>query len=332
MDLLTQGLLGGALAQTMANKQEVRHATLIGFLSGLLADADVLIQSSTDPLLTLEFHRHFTHSIFFIPIGALIASGLLWFFYRDRLPFKRLYMFSILGYSLSGFIDACTSYGTYLLWPLSDERVAFNIISIIDPVFTLVLLIGFLLTFINYQKYTVRIALAFCALYLVFGFFQYHRAENIALELADTRKHTIEKLVVKPTLGNLILWRSTYISGEEIYIDAIRTGIFSDNRVYKGASVPLFSMTRDMPELSITNPVYRDILRFSMLSDGFLALHPGDKSVVGDLRYSMLPTSNTPLWGLRINVRSQDKPVHFEFFRHNDADSRRRFMNMLYGN
>lgn len=64
MDLLTQGLLGAALAQAGSKQQETRVATGVGFFAGLIADADILIQSDQDPLLTVEFHRHFTHSIF----------------------------------------------------------------------------------------------------------------------------------------------------------------------------------------------------------------------------------------------------------------------------
>lgn len=67
MDLFTQGLLGATMAQTGAQKTEIRLATGIGFIAGLAADADILIQSEQDPLLNLEFHRHFTHSLFLYP-------------------------------------------------------------------------------------------------------------------------------------------------------------------------------------------------------------------------------------------------------------------------
>ena len=82
MDIVTQSILGAAAAQSVAKKEHVRLATLIGLVSGVIADADVFIRSSSDPLLVLEFHRHFTHSIFFIPIGALVAFCILWPFLR----------------------------------------------------------------------------------------------------------------------------------------------------------------------------------------------------------------------------------------------------------
>ena len=73
MDVITQGLLGGVVAQSVADRNEKKRATLIGVFSGLLADADILIRSSDDPLLNIEFHRHFTHSLFFVPFGAAVS-------------------------------------------------------------------------------------------------------------------------------------------------------------------------------------------------------------------------------------------------------------------
>lgn len=63
MDSVTQGLFGAVMAQAGAKPAEIKQATVIGFIAPLLADADVLIRSSTDALLTLQYHRHFTHSL-----------------------------------------------------------------------------------------------------------------------------------------------------------------------------------------------------------------------------------------------------------------------------
>ena len=89
MDLLTQGLLGGAVAQAGAPPHETRAATAVGLLAGLLPDADTLIRSPNDPLLFLDFHRHFTHSLVFIPVVALIAALLAWPVLKRRVAFRR---------------------------------------------------------------------------------------------------------------------------------------------------------------------------------------------------------------------------------------------------
>ena len=243
MDILTQGLLGAALAQSVAKPNEARLATAVGFLSGLLADADALIRSSHDPLLTLEYHRHFTHSIFFVPIGGLIAALLLWPFFRHRLRFGRLYVFALLGYSLSGFLDACTSYGTHLLWPLSDTRIAWSIISIVDPVFTLTLLAAAAYALLKRTPRAAQVGLGLAGVYLLVGWVQLQRAETFARELAEARGHSIERLVVKPTLGNLVLWRSIYQNADTFHIDAVRVGMASE-RVYAGGRPVASCLTR----------------------------------------------------------------------------------------
>ena len=137
MDPLSQGTVGAAFAQSIANKNNIFKIGFIGFLAGLTPDLDVLIQSSTDPILSLEYHRQFTHSLFFIPFGSLIFALLIFPLFRSSLNLKTVYFASLLGYATHGLLDACTSYGTQLFWPFSNERISWNNISIVDPLFTI---------------------------------------------------------------------------------------------------------------------------------------------------------------------------------------------------
>ena len=136
MDPISQGTVGAAFAQSSANKTNIAKISVVGFLAGLAPDLDVLIRSSTDPVLFLEYHRQFTHSLFFIPFGALIVSALIFPLVRKSLSFKITYVASFLGYATHGLLDACTSYGTLLFWPFSNERITWNNISIVDPLLT----------------------------------------------------------------------------------------------------------------------------------------------------------------------------------------------------
>ena len=55
MDPLTQGLLGATAAQNINRQQRCAGAAaVLGFLSGMAADLDVLIRSQSDALLFLE--------------------------------------------------------------------------------------------------------------------------------------------------------------------------------------------------------------------------------------------------------------------------------------
>lgn len=82
MDPVSQGLVGAVLPQSHSNKREIRKATIIGLVSGMMADLDVLIRSTTEPLIFIDYHRQFTHSIIFIPIGRFISALIFWLLFK----------------------------------------------------------------------------------------------------------------------------------------------------------------------------------------------------------------------------------------------------------
>ncbi|AKH39547.1 MULTISPECIES: metal-dependent hydrolase [Nitrosomonas] len=331
MDLLTQGLLGASLAQSGTRQNETRLATGVGFFAGLLADADILIQSVNDPLLTVEFHRHFTHSIFFVPFGSLIAALILWPFLRKRLFFSRLYLFCFLGYSLSGVLDALTSYGTHLFWPVSEERVALNIVSVIDPIFTLILLIAVIFAYKRKAIMVAKIGLIIAAFYLVLGWVQLQRAEAAAADLVASRGHVAEQLMVKPTLANLILWRSIYETEGKFYVDAIRVSPFSQSRIYPGESIKKFTIDQFLNQLPEESTLAKDIARFTIFSAGFVAIQPDHPELLIDVRYSNLPTTIAPLWGIEMNLQDPDQHAVYRLFRDTSKETRQKFLAYLTG-
>jgi inner membrane protein len=327
MDIVTQAVLGATVAQSAAKKEHVRLATFIGLIAGVIADADVLIRSSSDPLLSLEFHRHFTHSIFFIPIGAGIAFLLLWPFLRNKLSAAYLYLYCFMGYLLSGFIDACTSYGTYLLWPLIDARISWHIISIIDPVFTITLIAAIMIGYKKLSSSFSRIGLVLAGFYLLFTFSQMNRAEESIIELAEQRGHTIEKIIVKPTIGNSLLWRSVYLSNSVIYVDAIRAGL--SKRIYQGESIKQFNMKEVFPNIDSNSTLANDIQRFTHFSDSYVSQYPGRPEILGDVRYSMNPISVIPLWGIEMNTNDTNQHVKFNNYRDTSKQVKLQFIDML---
>lgn len=330
MDIITQGLLGAAVAQACAKPDEVRVASIVGFCAPLLADADTLIRSAEDPLLFLENHRHFTHALSFIPVGALIASLLLWPFLRKRLGFKRIYLYGLLGYATAGLLDACTSYGTHLLWPFSDARIAWSIISIFDPLFSLALIVAVVIGAVKLEPQATRVGVLFAAAYLLLGTMQHERAKSHASVQAQERGHVVERLIVKPTMGNLLLWRSVYESDGMYYVDAVRVGLPNHGKIYQGDMVQVFDINRDLPQITDQMVVYRDIQRFEVFSDGFLAWHPAHPNVLGDIRYAMLPTSIHPLWGIALNLEAPNEHVTFDTYRTMSDTEVKAFFGMLF--
>lgn len=329
MDPLSHVLLGAATGQAIG-RGRWRIAALAGAAGALLPDADVLIASGSDPLLALEYHRQFTHSIVAAPVGALIVAALLWLLLRRRAEPAHLYWPALAGYVSALLLDACTSYGTQLLWPFTDARFAASIVAVIDPVVTLVLLVGVLLAFRAGAASPARAAVGLVVVYLGVGWIQRERAEALVAGAAAQRKHVITQHEVKPTLGNLLLWRSVYLHGNDYFIDAARVG-FSRSVLYTGNSVRRIQPMDLVPPLNMNSVHAADLVRFARVSEGFLARHPTMPEVIGDVRYSMLPNSTEPLWGIEIHAEREHEHVGFRTFRDFTKEDRQRFFAMLRG-
>jgi len=330
MDLVTQGIAGAAMASAAAPAQEHRRAALIGLGAGLLPDADALTRSAEDPLLVLEYHRYITHALLMVPVMALAAATVFWLGARGlpidrRLSFGRVYRYALLGTSLAGLLDACTSYGTHLWWPFTDTPVAWSIISILDPVFTLLLAVPLGIGLVRRRRRVARWGLALAAAYLLLGWGQHQRAEAMAEQLARERGLPVERLIVKPTIANLVLWRALTVTHERVYTDAVRAGVGS-SRTYPGTSAPLF----DPDSMEAPPAVQRDVHRFVRFADGVVVRHPERPEVIGDARFSMLPTTLTPLWGLAVDTTA-DPPIRRVTDRSLSPEERRQFLAMLRG-
>ncbi len=330
MDPVTHGLVGATSAQLFSDKDTFRTASFIGFIAALAPDLDVFLGSASNPLLTLELHRQFTHSFIFIPFGALIVSLILWLFVKKRISFKHTYLFSLLGYSTAGLMDYITSYGVYLFWPFLDERYALNIVSVFDPLLSIGLLITASIALYKKKKvYSYGLA-GWLFLYLCFAGIQKSRVENIATDLLLAENDSNTQFIIKPTIGNQILWSVRFVDDGEICSSGIRAGLFSTPIIYEGECAALVDWNSTYKPFKST-VMYKDIERFSELSDGLLVRHPIHPNVLGDARYSMLPTTTSPLWGITIDTAKTDQHVTFDSYRDASQEIRTKFLDMILG-
>lgn len=330
MDLLTQGLVGSAVAQSFCEPKNQHRAALCGAIAGLAPDLDALISSSADPLLNLDYHRHFSHALAFIPLGASIVALLIWFLSRRRLPFRETWISCFLGYSTHGLLDACTSYGTHFLWPFSLEKVSWNLVSIIDPFFSLPLLILIILGVWRRRIWAPRAAVLFCLSYLFFAASQHRMAEIAQTKLISMRDHVATKHIVKPSIGNIFLHRSVYLHNGVYYVDAIHVFPGLSTKIYAGGEVEALNTKEVFPQLKENTRQAKDVSRFNKFSDGYLCQHPELDEVIGDIRFAMLPTSVSPLWGIKIDPDNPDQSpelVKYRQIEQGDLDS---FFRMLF--
>lgn len=330
MDPITQGAIGAALPASLPGRRQTRIAAAVGFLAGMAADLDVLIRSSTDSLLFLEYHRQFTHSLVFIPVGGLLAAAAVFLCFRRWLTigFERLWLFTTLGYGTHGLLDAATSYGTLLLWPFSDHRFSFSIISIIDPLFTLPVLLLLAVGAVRRSPRWPQVALVWAACYLAVGAYQHQAADALAHRLARERGHAPVRLEVKPTFANLVVWRSVYEAGDRFYVDALRPGFAT--AVFEGTSIEKLNVPTAFPWLDPESQQARDVARFARFSDGFVAKGADGGERIIDVRYAFVPTEIAPLWSIRLDPAAPPTAhVRFETHRNDAANNLRALMEMV---
>lgn len=330
MDPFSQAFLGSWAAMKIAAKKEnLGKAAICGTIGGLLPDIDIFIRSISNPLLAIEYHRHFTHSLFFIPFGGFIAAilcvVLFWLLSlltkksrtsentKKSLHFFTIYIFTSLGYATHGLLDAMTSYGTHLAWPFSNHRTSWSIISIIDLAFTLPMIIAVIISTWRRSKIPLYIFSLYGTLYLGFGFIQKQRVTDAMYELAASRGHYIEHQEVKPTFGNNILWRTIYKSGNIIYIDAIRSNIWGDIKLYLGEKALAVEPSQDFLTLPKNSILYQDIKKFDFFSNNLLVKKPEFPNIIIDARYSPIAYGTTPMWGIKYDISKPDS--HAEFIR-----------------
>ena len=164
MDSITQALLGATIAKAGFRKRLGRKAVAFGAFLGAAPDLDVFTRLAGE-WASLVHHRGVTHSLLVLPLLAPLMGGLgarWWGKKSDRLVWMHLAFWALLSHP---FLDVFTTYGTQLLAPFSDRRFAADGIAIIDPIYSLPLLVAVVVN----RRWVAWIALLFTTAYLATG-------------------------------------------------------------------------------------------------------------------------------------------------------------------
>jgi inner membrane protein len=330
VDPVSQASLG-ALAAQVSNPRRFVAASWAGAAAGFLPDADVLIRSSTDPLLFLEYHRHFTHSLAFVPIGGALVAWAGARLSRGRVRFDELWLPATLGWATHGLLDACTSYGTYLFWPFSDARIAWHVISIVDPLFTLPLLFGVVLALRRRSTHVARIVGAVAMAYIGLCATQLNRATAFYEGVIAERKHEGSGMQLKPSLGNNILFRAFYEHEGAYHVDAIRMPWIGEARLYPGDAHPVLDIEEYVERHGLGERHQSDLRRFEYFSAGYLIEDPRHAGVISDFRYAAVPNDIAPLWGIEVLNTPSDQHTPWLHFREMRQQEQVAFWHQLRG-
>ncbi len=315
MDPLSQGVLGAVCASLAAKHRTIRPALFIGAITGMAPDLDVLIRSQMDPLLGLYYHRHFTHALPLVPLFALLCALLLRPAFKQRFSFGLLYLFCLLGWGSHGLLDGCTTYGTFLWWPFSIDRVSWDIHSIVDPFYTfpILLCVYFACRYRTPQAGWLAVAYSLC--FSLYGYWQHGRVEEAVQQLAASRGHmAITQTRAMPTIGNSWLWRTVYAHEDRWYADAIYLLPWQQTaRYYAGSSAPQL-LQQDVPSVPADSLLGQDMDIFFRFTQGYTTRLPDENGLtrLSDVRYSFPPQGMQPFWVIAFRPENTQQHVHFQ--------------------
>lgn len=220
MDSLSQIVLGAATFALIKDKEIGKKALLYGAILGTIPDLDILINPFFNNIEQLAIHRGFSHSIFFSFLLSLIFGKL--FALKHKTSFKSWFWASFLALFTHPLLDICTTYGTRILYPLNKSFFALDNVFVIDPLYTIWLLVGCITLLIMKNSNTNRItvikySLVLSTSYLLFGLFANLYVKNHFEKELKRQKIAYEKLKIVPTPFNTIFWQGIIKTKEGIY-------------------------------------------------------------------------------------------------------------------
>lgn len=295
MDPITHAALGASCSQAILGKYNKNIPWQIGALAAMAPDLDIFIRSSNDPLTVELWHRSFTHSLLFIPLGGILVALFFLCFPRYRVDWKVTLIAALVGYATHGLLDAFTSYGTLLLWPISYQRISWDIIAIVDPLFTIPLILGIVWSVTHQDQKGVLFGLLFAGFFLLFNGIQHHRALQSIRTLAAQQDLNLTSIRAMPELASSVYWRVIAKNNRCLLIQEAHTPVLKRSFIIPVARVPLF---KHIKNLSLTPKQQRDLAIFSWFSDDYMVVTKVAPLTLADGRYTIGSRPLYALWGI----------------------------------
>jgi len=311
VDTLTQIALGATIAEAGFRRRLGGRAVAFGAVCGALPDFDMAL-SFVDDWAVLIHHRGFSHSLLVLAVCAPLAGWLGYRWARRKTPYRcwvHLAGWALLTHPL---LDLCTTYGTQLLWPISTRRLALDAVAILDPFYSLPLLLLVLVARLRRipPASCRRLAVATLAVstaYLIAGYVQSQRAMAIGAAQLHLRGFPIAEIRATPTLGNIWLWR--IVARDEQ--GNVRVGFSSSRTAGWIRFEPIDRPNDPLVTAALRSPRGRTFCRFAggMVS-AEVERRGGDRIVhLRDQRYGLVTQPRTGLFAVAFYFDASDRLI-----------------------
>ncbi|HEA22840.1 hypothetical protein LCGC14_0502570 [marine sediment metagenome] len=295
MDSLTQIVLGASVGEAVLGKKVGNKAMLYGAIAGTIPDLDVLARYFVDTVTATEWHRGFSHSIFFAILFAPVFGGLIHKIERKStatfLDWTRLMFWGLLTHPI---LDAFTTWGTQLFWPF-DLRLAFQNIFVIDPLYTLPFLAFLILAMRQNRSSLKRLrynqtGLIISTSYLLLSLLLKGVAHEKFIDALQVQGIEYTAIDSRPTPFNTILWTANvdtgnaYLIGNYSFFDSeeIEFTVYPKNHQLLGRLQENDTLKRlsKIAEGWYAITKIKDILFFNDLRFGLVSLDPNETRFV----------------------------------------------------
>ncbi len=213
MDSVSQIALGAAVGvAAMGRRTALWKAAAWGAVAGTLPDLDVFIDHG-DAVRNMVLHRAETHAPFWLTLFSLPFAAAVAWLHGEQALWRRWWLALWLALVTHPLLDAMTVYGTRLALPFSDRPFGVGSIFIIDPLYTLPLLVGTGVALARSGLRANAAGLVLSTAYLGWGVAAQQHVERIARASLATQGIAAEQVLVTPTAFNSVLWRVLAVDG-----------------------------------------------------------------------------------------------------------------------
>jgi inner membrane protein len=282
MDSLTQIALGASVGYAVLGSKVGRKAIVWGAVLGTLPDLDVFLPYAGE-VEAFTYHRGFSHSLF---VHLLVSPFITWLILKlhsiDRQYTNQWFWLVFLSLSTHAILDSLTVYGTQLMWPFTEYPVAVSNIFIIDPAYTLPLLLGLVFALFPNVKATTARRMNFLGIVLSSAYICWSLIAKVAIDqkvetALINRGIQVNAYVSTPAPLTTMLWRVVVMSDGDYY-----EGYAS---VFDKSTDVTLNAYSTYPELLDDIQDEWGVLRLQWFTRGFYSVRKKkDKVVLSDLR------------------------------------------------
>jgi len=314
MDSLTQIILGAACGEIVLGKKIGNKALLFGAIGGTIPDLDVFVGKFlyNNEILAMAFHRGFMHSILFAVLGAFLFGWITYKLYntgvrKETTTQKNWIWLFFLSIFTHPILDCFTPYGTQLFTPFSNYRIAFNNISVVDPLYTVPFLVSLIvMMFFNRENtrrtWWLKTGIYISSVYMIFTIINKIYISSVFKKSFEKANISYNRFSSQPTIFNNILWYSVAETDTQYHLTFY--SLFDKSAT--ADKIITIEKNHDLIDMTDSN-----LQTLAWFSNGYYNLSKKDK--IGtykytDLRYPMLNPDdiNTSVFNFTIFYKNEE--------------------------